>query len=127
MSYDITSFKLKKMNDLIIPLDALKSKEHPDWSAKDPVLLDTLLGKVRIEMGCGQWIEGIIPMSSNRIAVTGIELAGEGSGSVMRYLMEDAFKKSTGYLEAVLIWEEGDSVGQLVVLDGQVSQAAVEL
>jgi hypothetical protein len=126
MSYNITSFKLKKMNDLIIPLDALKNKERPDWSAKDPVLLDPLLSKVRIEMGCGQWIEGIIPTSSGKVAVTNLELAGEGSGSLMHYLMEDALKKSTGYLEAILVWEGGE-IERLVVLDGHLSQATVEL
>ncbi len=126
MSCNVTSFKIKKMHDLIIPLDALKCEKRPDWSAKAPVLLDPILSKVRIEMGGEQYIEGIIPTSSSKVAVTNLSLRGEGSGSLLHYLFMDALKKSTGYLEAILVWETGE-IERLVVIDGAVSTAEVVL
>jgi hypothetical protein len=124
MSCNIISFKVKKMNDLIIPLDALKSDKYPDWSAKDPVLLDSLLNKVSIDMGCDQQILGVIPSSSGKIAVTDLKLKGEGSGALLEYMFKDALRKSTGYLEAILVWQTGE-IERMVVLDGQVSTAPI--
>lgn len=126
MSCNITSFKVKKMHDLIIPLEALKSKNYPDWSAKDPVLIDPLLSKVTIEMGCEQKLEGVIPTSSQKIAVTSIYLKGDCSGALLEHMFKEALKKSTGYLEAILVWETGE-VERMVVIDGVLSIAAVAL
>lgn len=125
MSYDITNFKVKKMHDLVIPMKALKSSLS-DWNPKDPVLIDPMLSKVRIDMGCGQSIEGILTPVSGRVAITDLRLSGDCSGSLMELLIKPALKESTGYLEAIMVWEGGE-VEKLVSFDGQVSVAQIEL
>ncbi len=55
------------------------------------------------------------------------EVQGEASGSYMHYVVNEALKHSTGELEAVLIWEGGDSITRLTVKDGDVNETDIEL
>lgn len=53
--------------------------------------------------------------------------SGEGSGYTFDYLLECILPKSRGELNAVLIWEGGDSMERLVVKNGKVSREDVDL
>lgn len=125
MPYDISKWKTKKLDNLVIPLDALYRSERKDWLPGAPKVMDAESGEVEIECGCGQSIQGILKDSALR--VTSLDMSGEGSGTFLREILEPALKESTGGLEAVLIWEGGDSVTRLIVKDGVVANSPEDL
>lgn len=125
MAYNISSFKLKKLNNLVIPMSALYDNVDDNWKPDQPKIVDASRMKVKINGGCGQTIEGVLKDGS--IHVTKLDLSGEGSGSYMYYVIKNALQKSTGELEATLIWEGGDSVTRLTVKDGVYKDVSIEL
>ena len=54
-------------------------------------------------------------------------MCGEGSGTFKHLILDEALKESTGELEAVLVWEGGDSITRFIVKDGEVSESNIEL
>lgn len=124
MSYDIDTCKIKKMENLVIPLAAFYEYEREDWHPKEPIL-DRKSGEMVLHCGCGQEIRGYL--KDGFLEITKLSLCGEGSGSFMNYVLEGALRKSTGELEMVMIWEGGDSVTKMTVLDGIIEETGVEL
>jgi len=134
MSYNITNWKTKKLENFKIPLKDLyeqgdfdkswvpkkpkrlnnDSEFDENWNLKKPIVSDEFV----ISCGDGQEIIGTI--ENGMITVKNFSMSGEGSGAFMYYILEKAFEKSTGYLEAVLIWERGDSMKKLIVDNGVV-------
>lgn len=124
MSYDIDTFKLKKLENLVIPFSAFFLHPRKDWHPEGQFLdAETML--FRLEGGCGQTIKG--NLIAGELHVKELDLSGEGSGAFMAYVMREAFKQSTGQLEAVLVWEGGDSISRLVVNNGEFSDDPIEL
>lgn len=109
MSYNIDTFKVKELNDFKIPVESLYKSSRKDWHFKrinqddGSVVFEnmesTILGSIK---------EGILFVSS-------INCCGEGSGHIMHDILMPAFNNSEGNLEAVCIWERGDSTSRLVV------------
>jgi len=123
MSYNITSFKVKKLNNLIIPIKALENKSKK-WEATVNVKnVDTM--EVMVECGGEQSIEGTL--KEGNLYVSKIDMYGECSGSYIHDVFKDALKQSTGELEAVAIWEGGDTVERISVKDGNFSQENIDL
>lgn len=123
MSYNVDSFKVKRMEGLKLPLKSLYESKRSDWHPDEPELIGD--NKVIITCGCGQEIEAIL--EDGYLTVTKLNMSGEGSGSFIDYVLFEALKQSTGYLEAILIWEGGDSITRLIVDNGELSNEECEL
>ena len=72
-------------------------------------------------------ISGDGDLVTETLYVDDFDVSGECSGNFMYYVLENALKKSKGYLNAILIWEGGDSITNLIVDDGKVSNEEYEL
>jgi len=126
MSYNIDTWKTKKLNDLFIPIEAFYRHSRNDWHPKRPQIIDAETNEAVMECGCEQSIKGHLSQDG-QIQVTELQMAGEGSGTFYHWILEPALQESTGELEAVLIWEGGDLITRLTVKDGQVRLDNVEL
>ncbi len=125
MSYNIDTFKVKKLENLIIPLKAFFKHERTDWHPEQPRIVNAETMEIVMECGCEQLIKGIL--KDGAIHVTELQMYGEGSGTFKGWILDEALKQSTGELEAVLVWEGGDSITRLIVSDGVVTETKVEL
>lgn len=123
MSYEIDQFKVKKIDKLTIPISELYVSAREDWKPEKPKHQED--GTVIIECGCEQNIIGIL--NNNILEIKEFNMTGEGSGSFMHYVLEDALTKSTGYLEVVLIWESGDYIEKMAVNNGIISREEIAL
>jgi len=125
MSYNISCWKTKKIENLKVPLSAFFESERKDWHPKQPVKLDHFSDRYVIKCGCEQEI--ICTIKNKIIQIFEFNMTGEGSGSFLWYVLKNALSKSTGYIEAVLIWENGDYIERLTVCNGKVQKKEVVL
>lgn len=119
MSYNIDTWKTKKLDDFQIPISALQN--HNRKIILEPDVKITVEGPVEIFD-----LKGTIQFLSDTIFVEEIYIAGEGSGSYHDTL-KNIFSQSQGTLEAILVWEGGDSITRLTVVNGVVTEERVEL
>ena len=124
MSYNISSWKTKKLNNLVIPLKYFYESERKDWHPSEPTIVNTD-GDIKLECGCEQTIIG--SLKNEMLTIKEFEMYGEGSGTFFYYILENALKQSTGELEAIIIWEGGDSITKLIVKDGNLIHEELEL
>lgn len=122
MSYNVDTWKLKKLRGLMIPLASFFKHERKDWHPKKTLNND---GTLTLECGCEQEIVGRI--EGERLMIVKIDMAGEGSGTFINWILGPALEDSTGELEAVCVWEGGDTINRLKVKDGAVEWEDVEL
>lgn len=120
MSYNITNFKLKKLEDLKIPIKSFYKSERKDWHP-DTKIEDEVFITLTI---CETEINGTI--ENELFSVNEINISGEGSGCALHYVLTEAFKDSTGILEAVCVWEGGDSISKLIVVNGELKWEDIE-
>ncbi len=125
MSYNIDTWKTKKLENLQVPLKAFYEHERTDWHPSQPEILDADTMRVELECGCEQAIRGVL--KDGVLCIDEFEMYGEGSGSFRNYVLDNALKQSTGELEAALVWEGGDSITKLVVKDGELTETEIEL
>lgn len=124
MSYNIDTWKTKKLENLVIPLKAFYEHEREDWHPSQPKITNAD-GDVELECGCDQLIKG--KLKDGMLTVTEFEMYGEGSGTFKSWILDEALKQSKGELEAVLVWEGGDSITRLKVKDGMLEEYNVDL
>jgi hypothetical protein len=132
MSYNITTWKTKKIESLVIPIDSFYKYKDSSWHPDEPWRgCQPSEDQIRIEGGAegfelsGTYLE---PADGKvAVAVRDIHLSGECSGTFYHNVLVPALEDSTGYLQSVLIWEGGDSITRLVVIDGKVARMEVEL
>ncbi len=124
MSYNIDTWKTKKLENLNIPISAFYKHQRDDWHPNKN-MLDIDTKEIELECGCGQIIKGTL--NNDILIVSEFKMHGEGSGTFKRLILDEALKESTGELEAVLVWEGGDSITRLIVKDGEISELEVEL
>lgn len=126
MSYNIDKWKTKKLENLVIPYSAFFKHARTDWHPKEPEVVNADTGEVRLGCGCGQEILGFL--KDGKFIVTKFEtMSGEGSGTFYGWILRPALEESTGRLEAVLVWEGGDSIQRLQVNDGKIAESEIEL
>lgn len=127
MSYNIDSWSTKKLSSFVIPISALYESSRQDWHPEKPVVesFDDPLN-VSIHICEDGDIDGELT-TDGKLIVRKIHIRGEASGTMFYQVVEPALKKSTGELEAVLVWEGGDSITRLKVSNGDVVQERVEL
>ena len=114
MSYNITTFKVEKLNQFIIPVASLYKCESKDWRLAQMDNNDETVTFTNM----GTEIHGVI--KDGYLFVDKISCCGEGSGIIMAEVLEPAFEDSTGRFVALCVWEGGDSINQLVVDNGSV-------
>ena len=129
MSYNINTWKTKKLEGLVIPLTAFydisEDLKRRGWELDDPSIdPETFVATIT---GGAEVFECVGEVKDKNIHVSTIELYGDGSGTFMNEILEPALKQSRGQLEAVLIWEGGDSITRLNVNDGVVTENEVDL
>lgn len=125
VSYNIDTWKTKRLGNLTIPLKAFFKHERKDWHPNQPVIDNAETGEVVLECGCGQEIKGVL--KDGNLLVTEFDMTGEGSGTFYEWILVPALEESAGTLEAVLIWEGGDSIQRLKVKDGKVRSSDIKL
>lgn len=124
MSYNIDTWKTKKLENLTVPLEAFYRHPREDWHPNPPIINNIETKEVLLECGCGQEIRGAL--KDGMLTVTEFNMSGEGSGTFYNWILEPALKESKGVLEAVLVWEGGDSISRLKVKDGAVESEEIE-
>ena len=112
MSYNIDTWKLKKLENLCIPMESFFKHERTDWH---PTLDDDENGNVILYLMESK-IKGKV--IDRMLHVEKINISGEGSGTEMDLIVEPALQDSTGELIASCVWEGGDTINQLIVKDG---------
>lgn len=120
MSYNITRWKTKKIDNLRIrkPIlytlsgDLIRLAPLPD----DLVVLTFLDSEIKAKV-----------IEDNTMLVKGMNISGDGSGFFFHEVLKPALSKSTGTLIAVLIWEGGDSISQIEVTEGKIIEKQVDL
>ena len=113
MSYNCDVFKVKKLENFRLPL-----KIFAGWTF-------VISEEDELEMSCtDSTITG--KLEGEDFVITDMYIVGEGSGNIMR-ILEVLFKNSTGTLIASTVWEGGDSVSRLTVVDGKVTWEEIDL
>lgn len=125
MSYDIDTWKTKRLENLQIPLSAFYKHERTDWHPSKPTVIDPLTMAVKIECACEQSITGIL--KDGILTVTEFDMTGEGSGTFWEWILKPALEESTGILEAVRVWEGGDYIDRLAVSNGKIKEKKIDL
>jgi len=123
MSYNISSWKTKVLIDLKIPVASLYKHPRTDWHP-EKVDLDNMMSKF-ILFGEDSYINGSI--TNGIINVSEIKLSGEGSGTVMSWILKPALKDSKGKLIVTRVWENGDSIDRLTAIDGVITEKEIEV
>ena len=122
MSYNIDTFKIKRLENLEIPLSAFFEHRRSDWHPERE--LDEN-GKLTLLCGCDQEIVGTV--ENGILKVESMDMYGEGSGTFVNWILEPALKKSKGILEASCVWEGGDRINKLIVNNGNVEWKNIEI
>ena len=121
MSYNITDFRVKKIEGFSFPLSSLYKNERKDWH---PDRKNNDNGTVTFT-NCDTEISGTI--KDDEFYMTAIDCCGEGSGTVITRMLEPAFEDSVGVLIASCVWEGGDSINRLEVNNGVVVWVDIEI
>ena len=122
MSYNISFWITKKLEDLRIPLKVFFPEPDKMWWPEkewtdDGTLILRFMDAAEI---CGDEIDGIVHVKE-------IEFYGDGSGTSMWEILEPALKESQGRMVASLVWEGGDTINRLIVNDGDVKWEDIEI
>lgn len=123
MSYNIDTFKLKKLENLKIPLASFYKHERKDFH---PRRINNDDGSLHLKFGESSYLDGSLD-KNEVLSISKIDWCGEFSGTAMMDVLEPALEESTGELIASCVWEGGDSINRLVVKDGVVSWEEIEL
>jgi hypothetical protein len=122
MPYNVDTWKTKELVDLQIPFESFFKHERKDWHPDVTYLADGRLQLTSMES------EGIIgKLEDGDVHVESINFSGEGSGTMLAWIIIPALEDSTGKLVATRIWEGGDSIDRLVVEDGEITEEDIEL
>ena len=116
MSYNCDVFKVKKIENLRIPLLVL-AKYCSDWDTS--VNLET--NEITITGGEGTYIKGIPMVDGLVLLCTEIDCWGEGSGNLSCNCIEPILRNSSGTLVVSRVWESGDSLDKMTVIDGVIT------
>jgi hypothetical protein len=123
MSYNISSWKIKKSDNLKIPMSSFYKHPRTDWHPDTEY--DWKTGETCLFISSTE-IRGTVD-SNNILAVRSIECHGEGSGTALNWIIEPALKDSTGELDVVMVWEGGDSIDRMMCKNGKVEYKPIEL
>lgn len=126
MSHNITKWKTKRVEGLILPLQPFYNAERFDNRPYAPHLEDPENGLWWIKWGDELWMRGTIT-DGDKLNVTQMSIQGPWSEHIYFDVLIPALEQSRGHLEAVLTWANGDSISRLTVSDGTIKDEQVEL
>lgn len=116
MSFNIDNWKVKEMADFRIPMDVLtKSYEVETDHRKKTTFVEICEGEVEGDVVDGWFVPRVF------------KLYGEASGTAMDDLVDNVFPRSRGTLKAVLVWEGGEMIERISVIDGVVDREEIDL
>ena len=118
MSYNIDAWKTKTINNLYIPLEAVRNLRDTEIILKEE-------NYIEVE-GLSEMFELIGQLDGKNVQVLKIYTGGEGSGSTWEDFKQ-MLTQSKGKLVATQVWEGGDSITKLIVNDGQVKEENIEI
>lgn len=118
MSYNINTWKTKKLEDLKIPISEIYRLPYVEVR-----LLP--INKIEID-GSAEGFKIIGTLENDIISISKITMSDEGSGNTWEYLIE-CLKKSTGKMIASQVWEGGDRITLLTVDNGIITETQVEI
>ncbi len=121
MPYNVTLWKTKELSDLRIPFLSLFKSEQTDWH---PDRSDLDNGMIKFSLGEFSVVGTI---KDDWFHVASIHGSGEFSGKAMKLFLEPALADSRGRLVASRVWEGGDSIDRLTVVDGVVTAEPIEI
>lgn len=122
MSYNISRFIVKKLDELSFPVDSLFKHERTDWHFERTAHED---GTAEFS---GMAFKLVGKIVGDRFFAESIECRNEeGSGTEMYWILEPALKESRGEFVASCVWESGDSINRLIVKDGSASWVDIEI
>ena len=132
MPYNITNWITKRIECLVIPLSALYGMDDDlkrrGWVPDPPQIANiTNTGDVLVDINISPGIISGRLLPDNSIMINGIDVSGEGSGHLYHEILLPSLRQSKGILEAVLIWEGGDSITRLISNDGDVIEVGIAL
>ena len=113
MSYNISSFLVKKIDNFGIPMSAFEGK--PYTTVTYPVS-----GMVEIQVDEHDGIRGTL--GNGIVMVEHVDLGGSGSGHAFEDVVMPALKESAGQFKARIVWEGGDTIEMLTVVNGVVTR-----
>lgn len=121
MSYNIDTFKVKKLENLRCPVASFYKHERKDWHPEKTIEDDM---SVTFKSLDPEWHGKII---DDDFVFESIDCSGEGSGTTMRLILEPALLDSTGILVASCVWERGNCINQLKVENGKITWTEIEI
>lgn len=121
MSYNINNFKIKEIKNLSIPLCEFFTHKRADFHPEKEI---DEKGNITLSFG-GPEIKG--KLKDGNVFIEKIELYGEFSGTAYNDIFLPALKKSTGRLEAIVIWEGDGEVYRLISDNGIVTDTEIDL
>ena len=124
MSYNIDTFKLKKVR-LILPID-IKFNKYAEWLDREGAVANLAKGTWSVNDN-GEGFEMHGKVTKKGLEVTKVECWGEGSGGCYHEILLPLFEDYKGDLEAICIWEGGDSISQLSIKNGVVTERDIDL
>jgi hypothetical protein len=112
MSYNLDNFKVKELENFRIPVKNFTKKDF----GKPKIDLET--NEIEFESKMSEIGEIKGKLVDGFVEVKKINIYGDGSGYFMNTVGDELLKNSTGTLVATLVWEDGDSVERLTIIDG---------
>jgi len=122
MSYNITAWNEKLVENLMIPIGSFYKSGREDWHFKK-IIEDQQ--HVTLE-GMATVISGFL-RPDGYLIVSIFKCVGEGSGTEMNLIIEPALEDSKGKLIATCVWEGGESINKLIVNDGEIEWKEIDI
>jgi hypothetical protein len=128
MSYNITRFRVKSL-DLSFPLsfdfqewiESQPNSTGKRWCIEDEntILTNLAASTWKLKLG-SQELSGTI--KGDRYVVDEIDWRSDGSGTLYEDILLPLFREFQGSLEALVVWEGGDTVKQVNIQKGEISE-----
>jgi len=134
--YNVSCWKTKRLEDFCIPVSAFYAAIPKGTFVRGlcsfPIIEDVRdCMVICIEAPgfrmCGKLYEDEDDEYSLRVEEVEITAYGWDNGPTLDDVILPAFEESSGLLQAMLIWNGGDSIERLTVRDGRIMRDEVEL
>lgn len=141
MSYNISGFKLQKIENLTIKRKDLEKLIEKDINKEYKKLifregmwdLDSFCGEGGMsgtyssnKETCSHCGQSLPETSGPTLIIDDVRMGGEGSGHEFWEFTRKVLEKTMGFLKAVVIWEGGDSIEIIKVTDGKIEREEFE-
>lgn len=111
MSYNVTGFTIKKLDSFTLPYTQVLKMAEGELTDKDGILT--------FDSFYAESMEIIGTRDGDRLCVIDLHYGSEGSGTYWD-AFEELLKASAGTLKARVVWEGGDSVEIITIINGTV-------